>query len=85
LGYAHALSARGWDVTVVSGADPTQVRWAAPETVQVPGEPFVRIQVPITPRHGARWAIHAASVGSETVAAAGFAGSSGSAGRTRST
>ena len=74
LGYAQALSARGWAVTVVSGTDPTVTSWAAPDTVQEPDEGFVRVRVPISPFHGVGWAIHAASVrGVETPAAAGFA------------
>ena len=74
LGYAQALSARGWAVTVVSGTDPTVTSWAAPDTVQEPDEGFQRVRVPISPLHGVAWAIHAASVrGVETPAAAGFA------------
>jgi glycosyltransferase involved in cell wall biosynthesis len=74
LGYAQALSARGWTVTVVSGTDPTVTSWAAPETVQEADEGFLRVRVPISPLHGVGWAVHAASVrGVETPAAAGFA------------
>jgi len=75
LGYAQALSARGWTVTVVSGTDPTVTSWAAPTTTREPDEVFLRVQVPISPLHGVDWAIHAASVrGVESPAAAGFAG-----------
>lgn len=74
LGYARALSARGWVVTVVSGADPTVTTWAAPEAVDDPDGGVTRIRVPITPFHGARWAVFAASArGTDTSAAAGFA------------
>ncbi|GMU77277.1 MAG: hypothetical protein AMXMBFR46_00780 [Acidimicrobiia bacterium] len=98
LGYARALSARGFTVTVVAGSDPADTAWAAPQaSLEAPaGLPagvspagavvaptgafpdpsghFVRLRVPITPYHGARWAIHAASArGVGTAAAAGFA------------
>lgn len=73
-GYARALAARGWTVTVVSGTGPTETTWAAPITAVDPAEGFERVGVPITPYHGVRWAVHAASVRADhTPAAAGFA------------
>jgi glycosyltransferase involved in cell wall biosynthesis len=54
-GYARALAARGWEVTVVYPS-PAAVSWA-PQPYRRDGEAFTRIEVPPTHSFGAGWSI----------------------------
>jgi glycosyltransferase involved in cell wall biosynthesis len=68
-GYAHALSSRGWEVTVVAPG-PGISSWAAVRTTRRPGEAFTRVEVPLTPYQGPYWSIEAPSHGSSSSPAA---------------
>jgi glycosyltransferase involved in cell wall biosynthesis len=67
LGYARAFLARGWTVTVVAGADPTEATWAEPQVAVDVDHGFVRVGVPVL----SRWPVDGATT-PDHGAAAGF-------------